>query len=150
MAGHVNTDALFEAHYGHLRGEERRRARAEFDPYSRKAIQQSLQQMIMGALHELGGQRWLVKQADKYPVAFMALVAKNLPFEARGGGGDTLKIIVETSGGQEVIREDAPGVINTPLKLVSRRVIEGQVTEADAREIDPLCERKGLDKSAGK
>ena len=146
----VNMDALFEAQYGHLHGAERRRKRAEFDPYSRKAIQQSLQQMIMGALHELGGQRWLVKQADKYPVAFMALIAKNLPFEARKGSGDTLKIIVETTGGGEVIREDAPGVLNSPLKLVSRRVIENQVTEAEARDIDPLCERPGLDKSIGK
>jgi len=146
----MNRDALFQAQYPNLTTAERRRKRAEIDPYSRKEIAHSLQNMIMGALHELGGQKWLVKQADKYPVAFMALIAKNLPFEARKGSGDTLKIIVETTGGGEVIREDAPGVINSPLKLVSRRVIDNQVTEAEAREIDPLCERKALDKSAGK
>ena len=118
---------------------EARRRRHEYDPYSRKAIAQSLQQMIMGALAELGGQSWLVKQADKYPVAFMALVAKNLPFEARRPDQDGLKIVVITSGNGEVVREDAPGVLNTPLPFKSRRVIDAEVSDAEARELDPLA-----------
>jgi hypothetical protein len=149
MSG-INIDAAFEAHYGHLRGAERRAKRAEFDPYSRRAINQSLQQMIMGALQEVGGQKYLVKQAERYPVAFMALVAKMLPIESRDGGGQTMKIIVETTGGTPVYAEDAPGVINTPVKMLSRRQAEGLVTEAEAREIDPLCQRKTLDRAEGK
>jgi hypothetical protein len=122
----INKDALFEAHYGHLHGPERREARAKFDPYSRKEINRSLQQMIMGALHELGGQRWLVKQATQYPVAFMALAAKMLPFEKKNGDGAEIKIIIETIGGDRktLYAEDAPGVINTPLKLVSRDIVD--------------------------
>jgi hypothetical protein len=123
MSG-VNMDALFEATHGHLRGAERREARAKFDPYSRKAINRSLQQMIMGALQEVGGQRWLVKQADKYPVAFMTLIGKYIPLEGKNGDGEPLRIIVETIPGGVVIREDAPGVINTPLRIVSRNIVE--------------------------
>lgn len=118
-------DALFEANYGHLHGAARREARAKFDPYSKKAIQQSLQQMIMGALHELGGQRWLVKQANQYPVAFLALAGKMLPFE-KGKTDPEFRIVIEQVGGdnRQVFREDARGVLNTPLKLVSRDVID--------------------------
>lgn len=122
----LNMDALFEATHGHLRGAARREARAKFDPYSRKAINRSLQQMIIGALQEVGGQRWLVQQANKYPVAFMSLIGKYIPIEAKGGDGEPLRIIVETIPGAVVIREEAPGVINTPLKLVSRNVIEAE------------------------
>lgn len=134
----IDKEALFADQLRGLSAGEQRRKRHEYDPYSRKAIAQSLQQMIMGALHQLGGQQWLVKQADKYPVAFMALVAKNLPFEARERSNDGVKIVVITSGDNEVIKEDAPGVINTPLKLTSRRTIEAQVSDAEARELDPL------------
>lgn len=139
----INKDALFEDQMRGLPAAEQRRRRQELDPYSRKAIQQSLQSMIMGALHELGGQRWLVKQADKYPVAFMALVAKNLPFEARRPGDEAVKLIVITSGNGEVVKEEAPGVLNTPLRIVSRRTIEAQVSDVEARELDPLDETPG-------
>jgi hypothetical protein len=139
MSG-INKDALFADRLEGKSAADQRIARNEFDPYSRKAISHSLQQMIMGALHELGGQRWLVKQADKYPVAFMALVAKNLPFEARRAPEEGIKVVVITSGNGETVKETAPGVINSPLKLVSRRVIDAQVCDAEAREIDPLCE----------
>jgi hypothetical protein len=143
MSG-INKDALFEDEMRGLSAAEQRKKRHEYDPYSRKAIRQSLQQMIMGALHELGGQRWLVRQADKYPVAFMALVAKNLPFEARKPHEDGVRIVVITSGNGEVVKEDAPGVLNSPLKLVSRRVVENQVSDAEARELDPLDEGRGF------
>lgn len=126
MAGPINMDALFEANYGHLHGAERRIARAKFDPYSAKNIKHSMQQMIMGALHELGGQKWLVQQAKQYPVAFMALAAKTLPFEKNHPPDTEFRITIETfkPEDRQVFREDAPGVINTPLKLISRDVIE--------------------------
>jgi hypothetical protein len=140
MSG-INKDALYADQMVGLDAAQQRKRRQELDPYSRKAITQSLQQMIMGALHELGGQRWLVKQADKYPVAFMALVAKNLPFETRKQSDDGIKIVVITNGNGETVKEDAPGVINSPLKLISRRYAENQVVDAEARELDPLDER---------
>lgn len=120
----INMDALFEANNPDLRGAARREARAKFDPYSRKEVQKSLQKMIMGALQEVGGQRWLVKQANAYPVAFMGLIAKYLPFEARQNSGDPIRLIVETIPGGVMIREESPGVINSPLQMISRTVIE--------------------------
>jgi hypothetical protein len=132
MAGPINMDALFEANNPDLRGAARREARAKFNPYSKREVQKSLQMMVMGALQEVGGQRWLVKQADKYPVAFMGLIAKYLPFEARAGSGEPLHLIIETVPGGVVIREDAPGVINSPLRIVSRNVIEADEVPTSA------------------
>ena len=42
-----------------------------------------LRAMISGALHELGGQAYLVRQAKENPTAFMALLAKILPREIK-------------------------------------------------------------------
>jgi hypothetical protein len=43
----------------------------------------NLRQMILGALDEAGGPAYLAKQAQKNPVAFMALLGKVLPPEPR-------------------------------------------------------------------
>ena len=132
MAGPINMGALFEATHPDLHGAARREARAKFDPYSSRAIKQSLQQMVIGALHELGGQRWLVQQGQKYPVAFMGLISKYIPVETKGGGGEETRIVVEVIPGGVIIREDAPGVINSPLQIQSRNVIEADEAGNDA------------------
>jgi hypothetical protein len=48
-------------------------------PGSSNKITVALKDMIEGALEELGGQAWLVKQAREYPAAFMQLVGKLIP-----------------------------------------------------------------------
>ena len=122
----INSDALIEANYPELSAAQRRRLRAVKDPYSRKETMKSLRQMTMGALHELGGQKWLVEQANRYPVAFMALVAKNLPFERKADGDGEMRIVVITVGNGKVMRQEARGVINTPLELIDETVIDAE------------------------
>ena len=40
--------------------------------------------MILGALKAKGGQKYLMRQADKNPVAFMALIGRVLPTTVSG------------------------------------------------------------------
>lgn len=44
-----------------------------------------LRAMILGALDKAGGVNWLRKQADKNPIAFMALLARMLPHQGDTG-----------------------------------------------------------------
>lgn len=46
-------------------------------------VTKALKEMILGALDEAGGQRYLKKQADENPVAFMTLLGKVLPSEIK-------------------------------------------------------------------
>lgn len=46
--------------------------------------------MIIGALNKKGGQRYLERQADKNPVAFMTLVGKVLPTTLSGDPNNPL------------------------------------------------------------
>ena len=50
-------------------------------------ITTALQDVILGALSNAGGQAWLVEPAEKNPVAFMALVGRALPFAGEGRRG---------------------------------------------------------------
>jgi hypothetical protein len=56
-------------------------------------ITTDLKEMILGALNESGGQAYLVKQAAKNPVAFMALVARIIPTQIRGNIGLTVQAV---------------------------------------------------------
>jgi len=51
--------------------------------------------MVSGALRDLGGKRWLVKQARKNPGPFMVLVGKLIPHEVTGAGGGPIRIVAE-------------------------------------------------------
>ena len=42
-------------------------------------VTKALKEMILGALDDAGGQEYLVKQAEKHPQAFLALIGKVLP-----------------------------------------------------------------------
>lgn len=52
-----------------------------------------LKDMIRGALDSKGGQKWLIEQMDKNPVAFMTLLGKILPNELSGKGGGPIETI---------------------------------------------------------
>lgn len=87
---------------------ERRGGRKRGSP---NKITGALREMIRGALAAKGAQAWLEKQADKNPVAFMALLGKILPMQLTGAEAirwerevrdyteDELKAII--SAGQE-------------------------------------------------
>jgi len=48
--------------------------------------------MLLGALAAKGGQAYFEQQADKNPVAFMALLGKVLPMQIAGDPADPLRI----------------------------------------------------------
>lgn len=45
----------------------------------------ALKDMILGALEDVGGQKYLNQQAKENPVAFMTLLGKVVPSEIKGG-----------------------------------------------------------------
>jgi hypothetical protein len=47
--------------------------------------------MILGALNAAGGQRYLVRQAQKNPAAFLTLVGKILPLQVTGKDGGPIQ-----------------------------------------------------------
>ncbi len=53
-------------------------------------INAELKDMILGALDDAGGQKYLVKQAKENPKAFLTLVGRVLPKEITGEGGKSL------------------------------------------------------------
>lgn len=55
-----------------------------------------LKSMILGALSEVGGQKYLAEQAEKNPAAFMVLIGKVLPLQVTGEGGGALVLRWET------------------------------------------------------
>ena len=55
-----------------------------------------LKEMILQALHNKGGVKYLEAQAEKSPTAFLALVGKILPMQVTGGNGEA--ILLKISG----------------------------------------------------
>lgn len=51
-----------------------------------------LKEMILTALSEAGGVEYLVRQAEKSPTAFLALVGKVLPLQLTGENGGDIKV----------------------------------------------------------
>lgn len=51
-----------------------------------------LKDMILTALDQAGGVKYLKKQSEDNPVAFMTLVGKVLPLQVTGEGGGALQI----------------------------------------------------------
>src|SRR3954468_15418083 len=52
----------------------------------------SIREMIVGALSDVGGRRYLAEQARENPVAFMGLVGKVLPLQLTGQNGGPVAI----------------------------------------------------------
>lgn len=56
-----------------------------------------IKDMIEGALHDVGGREYLIKQAKENPVAFMGLIKAVLPKDITvggpGGGSITIEVI---------------------------------------------------------
>lgn len=54
--------------------------------------------MILGALNAVGGEKYLVKQANENPKAFLGLVGKVLPLQVTGADGDPLTVQIVRHG----------------------------------------------------
>lgn len=48
----------------------------------------AIKDMILGALNNKGGVKYLERQADENPVAFMGLIGKVIPLQVVGSGED--------------------------------------------------------------
>ena len=53
-----------------------------------------LKNMILGALNDKGGQKYLARQADVNPNAFLGLVGKVLPMTVSGDPENPIKTVV--------------------------------------------------------
>jgi hypothetical protein len=55
----------------------------------------AIKEMITGALEKVGGEDYLVQQAEQNPVAFMGLISKIIPSELKNQleGGFTVQVI---------------------------------------------------------
>jgi hypothetical protein len=61
-------------------------------PGSRNKLTADVKALILGALDAVGGQAYLEQQAQKNPVAFMALIGKVLPMQVGGVADEPIKI----------------------------------------------------------
>lgn len=55
-------------------------------------INRSIKEMILTALHDVGGAEYLAQQAHANPVAFMGLVGRVLPLQLANEGGGALQV----------------------------------------------------------
>lgn len=54
-----------------------------------------IKDMIVQALSNKGGVKYLERQADENPTAFLSLVGKVLPMQVTGKDGDAIKVVTE-------------------------------------------------------
>ena len=54
----------------------------------------NVKRMVLGALKDAGGRKWLAEQAKAHPVSFMTLAGKLLPIEQQLSGKDGASQIV--------------------------------------------------------
>lgn len=60
-----------------------------------------LKEMILDALDEAGGVKYLVTQAKKNPKAFMSLIGRVLPLQVTGADGANLVVTVKDYTGRK-------------------------------------------------
>lgn len=61
-----------------------------------------LKEMILTALGEAGGVEYLVRQAEKSPTAFLALVGKVLPLQVTGENGAPIHVNLTSLSDKEL------------------------------------------------
>lgn len=64
-------------------------------PGKRNAHTTQLKEMILGALSDAGGQKYLAAQAKAEPKAFLTLLGRVLPMQVSGGDGESFVIIIK-------------------------------------------------------
>ena len=63
-------------------------------------VTKQLKDMILGALDDSGGQKYLAKQASENPNAFLALVGRVLPMTVQGDKDNPLQTTVTIKWGE--------------------------------------------------
>lgn len=59
-------------------------------PGAENKVNKALKDMILQALANVGGEKYLATQATKNPNAFMALVGRVLPLQVKDGGAEPM------------------------------------------------------------
>jgi hypothetical protein len=72
---------------------------------SKNKATKALKDMILGALSDVGGQKYLERQAIENPVAFMSLIGKVLPTTLAGADGGPLRLTLEALVHASLVRE---------------------------------------------
>jgi len=63
-------------------------------------VTKELKDMILGALDDTGGQKYLARQAEENPSAFLALVGRVLPMTVQGDKDNPLETVVRITWGE--------------------------------------------------
>jgi hypothetical protein len=95
---------------------ERMRQRLKAGPRGPTKRTISIRALIEGALDDLGGQAWLVKQANRYPQKFMELVARVMPLQVQTEHHEFQYVIQKISADSAPV----PGVIRDGLEVLER------------------------------
>ena len=69
-------------------------------------ITRDLKEAILNTLQGLGGEDWLKKQAEKNPVAFMALLGRVLPLQVSAPDGPILIVTGITRPDDGIVKSD--------------------------------------------
>ena len=103
---------------------ERRGGRQKGTP---NKVDASIREMVLGALSDVGGQKYLARCAIEQPVAFLGLVGKVLPTQIVGdadGSPITLHLIAAQSVSAEALLIDHAS--RNPLPGSQAQTIEGE------------------------
>jgi hypothetical protein len=57
-------------------------------------VTKELKEMILGALDDAGGQRYLARQAEENPTAFLTLVGKVLPLSIKAKVDENVSMVI--------------------------------------------------------
>ena len=92
----------------------------------------SIKDMILTALHDVGGAQYLAEQANKNPVAFMGLVAKVLPLQITGSEGGALVVDFRWADAPPTINGDAVDTAVTTVVVDTQSVSHETTDEPPA------------------
>ena len=104
----------------HRRGHEKRGGRA---PGVGNKIDRDVRAMVLEALHNRGGWRYLAHQADQNPVAFMSLVGRCMPTKVEAEGASHLHLHLTAAQAIVAAAQSAPRLEATPAPVT----IEGDM-----------------------
>ena len=104
-------------------------------------LTKAIKDMILGALDDVGGQKYLVQQAKRNPVAFIGLLGRILPHELRASVGGGVWTIHRSYGMKPVEQMTDKEIEEELAQLQDQRIVPGEMPIAMVAEgcDAPLC-----------
>lgn len=101
-------------------------------------IPASIKAMVEGALSDVGGRKWLARQAELNPVAFMGLVGRVLPLQLASADGDGNPIVLHLIAARVVSDEIQTSIqqtnVSTPQTIEHAPAPQGDLLDAPLPE----------------